>query len=298
LNRLSLPVLHEHYSGTDWRRNKKRENIRKRKCSSRGVEAMRVNRIELNCRQSIPEEKYGTDPVLFFFRTPVVISNGNNDIRTSGYTAMISTSGFKRIFRPVGEGRLAYDCISFRSSAADRQYAVSINLPVDKPVQLEEPSTIASLIRNMKARSVYKGKYRSEFMELSMRLIFLSMSDSAGEQETAEEESIPRYAELRLLRESIYDDPVNDWSTDEICSEMGISHTYFHRLYLRAFGVTCRQDVIESRLIYASELLRSTDMPITEIAEECGYDSESYFMRQFKQHRGCTPTEFRRRNTE
>ncbi|MBQ1519507.1 MAG: helix-turn-helix transcriptional regulator, partial [Ruminococcus sp.] len=29
--------------------------------------------------------------------------------------------------------------------------------------------------------------------------------------------------------------------------------------------------------------------------ETCGYDSDAYFMRQFKQHKGFTPSEYRRR---
>ena len=73
------------------------------------------------------------------------------------------------------------------------------------------------------------------------------------------------------------------------------SRTYFHRLYFEAFGVTCRQDVIESRLLKAADLLKNTGKSVTEIAEACGYDSESYFMRQFKKHKECTPSEFRRR---
>jgi AraC-like DNA-binding protein len=80
-----------------------------------------------------------------------------------------------------------------------------------------------------------------------------------------------------------------------MCEDMQISRTYFHRLYFEAFGVTFRQDIIESRLIHASELLKNTDLSVTAISETCGYDSESYFMRQFKQHKGCTPSEYRRR---
>lgn len=264
----------------------------------RGGVIVKINSIKLNCRQRIPDENYGSDTVLFVFRTPVIMKTGDKEIKAAGYTAMVSTSGYRRSFLPAEGGKLVYDYISFRSSAADRQYAASINLPLDVPVELKEPMTVAALMRNIKSRSLYKGKYRSEFMELAMRLIFLAISDDPGRQTVSGGEDIPRYNELKALRDAIYDDPVNQWSTDEICSEMGISHTYFHRLYLKAFGVTCRQDVIESRLMYAAELLKSTDMPITEIAVECGYDSESYFMRQFKQHKGCTPTEFRRRNTE
>ena len=124
------------------------------------------------------------------------------------------------------------------------------------------------------------------------------MSESLSPERKTPEDSIPKFAELKALREAIYDDPMSSWSADEICEDMDISKTYFHRLYFAAFGVTCRQDVIESRLLYAAELLKNTDLSVSAIAEQCGYDSDSYFMKQFKQHKGCTPSEYRRTVSE
>lgn len=76
---------------------------------------------------------------------------------------------------------------------------------------------------------------------------------------------------------------------------MNISRTYFHRIYSKAFGVTFMQDVINSRLAAAADMLTGTNRSVSYIAEKCGYDSDSYFMRQFRKHYGCTPTEYRRR---
>ena len=49
-------------------------------------------------------------------------------------------------------------------------------------------------------------------------------------------------------------------------------------------------------MLYAAELLRNTNDSITDIAIACGYENDTYFMRQFKQSKGCTPTEYRRRS--
>ena len=56
-------------------------------------------------------------------------------------------------------------------------------------------------------------------------------------------------------------------------------------------------EVINSRLEHAKFMLTSTDVPINQIAEMCGYKSDIHFMRQFKSRMGMTPTEFRSRNT-
>ncbi|SHM87641.1 helix-turn-helix domain-containing protein [Ruminococcus flavefaciens] len=257
---------------------------------------MKINRIQLNCRrESAFGGELGADPVLLFFRSPVMYMDGGKALHTSGCCAALLTSGYKSTFRPIKGKPMRYDIVSFRTSAADRQYIASMNLPQDTPIELEDNFAIVGTLRAMKSQSMHRGKHFSEFMELSMRLIFIALSDVADAPEPSPEESIPRYSELKKYRDLIYDDPMNMWSVEEICEDMQISRSYFHRIYLMAFGVTFRQDVIESRLVRAAELLKNTAMSVTAISETCGYDSESYFMRQFKKHKGCTPTEYRRR---
>ena len=50
-------------------------------------------------------------------------------------------------------------------------------------------------------------------------------------------------------------------------------------------------------LARASELLVTTDMPVSEIAQSVGYADPFYFSRQFRSVRGCSPTRFRERST-
>ncbi|HCL04174.1 MAG TPA: AraC family transcriptional regulator, partial [Lachnoclostridium phytofermentans] len=45
---------------------------------------------------------------------------------------------------------------------------------------------------------------------------------------------------------------------------------------------------------YAKDLLSKTNMPIKEVANECGYKNEVHFMRQFKSIVGVTPSEYRK----
>ena len=257
---------------------------------------MKINRIQLNCRRDTAfGGELGADPVLLLFRSPVMYMDSGESLHTNSASAALLTSGYKQSFRPLKGKSLRYDLVSFRTSAADRQYIASMNLPQDIPIELKDDFVISGALRSMQSQSMHRGKHFSEFMELSMRTIFIAMSDAAENIPPSPEERIPRYGELLKLRHNIYDDPVNSWSVDEMCDDMQISRTYFHRLYFAAFGVTFRQDVIESRLLRAADLLKNTDKSVAEIAVECGYDSESYFMRQFKKHKECTPSEYRRR---
>jgi AraC-like DNA-binding protein len=105
---------------------------------------------------------------------------------------------------------------------------------------------------------------------------------------------VPHYNKLTQLRHDIYQYPAESWFIQDICDNLGISRPYFHKLYVAAFGTTCTQDVIASRISYSKELLEETEESISFISQQCGFESDVYFMRKFKQHVGMTPTAYRR----
>jgi AraC-like DNA-binding protein len=51
----------------------------------------------------------------------------------------------------------------------------------------------------------------------------------------------------------------------------------------------------EIRIGFACKLLQQSDLPVTQVAYECGYSNISYFNRTFKKIQGITPREYRQR---
>jgi len=132
-----------------------------------------------------------------------------------------------------------------------------------------------------------------EMGEHALKLLMcLLLEASDGSVSRAAE--VPHYDKLTALRHKIYAHPADSWYIQDICDELGISRPYFHKLYLAAFGTTCTQDVISSRIAYSKKLLSTTDKPIAAVSQQCGFETDVYFMRQFKRHVGMTPTAFRR----
>lgn len=259
---------------------------------------MKITGIELGCKKTGEVNgESAEDCCLFLFRTPVVFVSGGANRLCRGSSVIMFTAGKKQYFRAPEGKLLRYDMVTFRPSSGDKQYAASMNIPFDTPVELNDDFVIASAIKSMKVRFGITGRRNAEFMELAMRMILICIGDMcSAEPDMLVSQSVPKYSALKRLRESIYSEPMRERTVDEMCAELGVGRTYFHRIYLSAFGVTCRQDIIESRLIYAENLLLNTRLSVSAVAEKCGYESDSYFMRQFRQHRGCTPTEFRRRS--
>lgn len=234
------------------------------------------------------------DYSLYLFRSPVIFTIGGTDRVFAKGAAIIYEDGISRRFRGTVSRGLKYDLVQFRPSAADKQYIAGLEIPLNTPVEINDDYYIADAIKSLDMHCQTSGRRKTELCELYLRIILISLEEAVCGIEMAEKD-VPRYPQLKEIRREMYDDPVADLSVDKLCRRLAVSRTYFHRIYMATFGVTFRQDAIKSRLSYACELLLETELAVGVIAEKCGYESESYFMRQFRQHMGCTPSEYRRK---
>ncbi len=64
--------------------------------------------------------------------------------------------------------------------------------------------------------------------------------------------------------------------------------------FRREFGMTIFTYLNNKRLGQAERLLTETEMSISEVAEESGFADANYFFRQFKAHRGMSPSAYRK----
>ena len=65
------------------------------------------------------------------------------------------------------------------------------------------------------------------------------------------------------------------------------------RLLRRFFALTPSQFVTRTRLEVASRLLRESDRPVADIAQDCGFYDHSAFSRAFHSAMGVTPSAYR-----
>ncbi len=79
-----------------------------------------------------------------------------------------------------------------------------------------------------------------------------------------------------------------------VASELGMSEGYFRRLFLQVYGISPRKYLIARRIALAKELLLSEPISCREIAFRCGFESESYFSKEFRRHAGISASDFRR----
>lgn len=101
------------------------------------------------------------------------------------------------------------------------------------------------------------------------------------------------YERLTDLRSEMEQYPERQWSTEEICASLHISKSTLQKNYRSCFGRSVIDELIYFRMEKAKRLLSGTSLSVAEIAAQCGYSTDSYFMKQFKRSTGTTPSEFR-----
>ncbi len=74
----------------------------------------------------------------------------------------------------------------------------------------------------------------------------------------------------------------------------GFSVYYFSRLFKEYTGQSFLSYLNTYRVKHAEKLLKSTELPILDIAMESGFNSLTTFNRIFKRVKGCSPTFYRR----
>jgi AraC-like DNA-binding protein len=75
-----------------------------------------------------------------------------------------------------------------------------------------------------------------------------------------------------------------------------LSVSTFKREFKKRFNETPARWVMKKRLNMAKELLKNTELSISEISSECGFENPAHFSRVFKEKAGDTPIRFRQAN--
>ena len=101
----------------------------------------------------------------------------------------------------------------------------------------------------------------------------------------------------RLLRAKDRMDAANheEWPVPRLASVSGVSEAHFARCFRDAVGVPPHRYLLTRRIERAAALLRDTDLPITDIAFETGWNSLGTFGRIFRDIMGESPSELRAR---
>jgi len=82
-------------------------------------------------------------------------------------------------------------------------------------------------------------------------------------------------------------------TTNELAQMAHYNYSHFCHIFKEVFGVSVSQYLLSIRINKATTLLSTTDMTVTEIAENSGFLDPNYFSRIFKKETGFSPSHYR-----
>ena len=84
----------------------------------------------------------------------------------------------------------------------------------------------------------------------------------------------------------------NEISLTELAKLFGFTESYFSKRFKSAVGICLSEYINYVRIKHAKHLLKTEQLPITEVALRCGFNDSSYFSGVFKKIVGVTPYKF------
>ena len=85
----------------------------------------------------------------------------------------------------------------------------------------------------------------------------------------------------------------NDISVEDIAAACGLNRSYFGKIFHESMGKTPQEFLISYRMTKATELLKLTDLSISDIGNVVGYPNQLHFSRAFKNVYQISPRQWR-----
>ena len=100
------------------------------------------------------------------------------------------------------------------------------------------------------------------------------------------------YHRINIANQYVMDHFKNDISLSDVASKVGLTKAAFCRHFKKVTGKTFFTFLKEYRIGHACKLLMQTDMNVSEISYECGFNTISNFNKQFKSVTGTNPMDY------
>ena len=236
------------------------------------------------------------DWLMLIIKTPAVFRINGEEIHTKAGSYIIYSLGTP-MYYAADDGEYIDDWLHFFPDEEELRLFKELSIPLNKPVYIGDVNAVSAIMRNICFEFYSAHTNRNEIVTLYLRMMLYKFNEQErfrySDTYITETKYMPN---LLWIRESIFRWPEQEWTADFFADELGISRSRFQHLYSTAFGSTMIQDIIDSRILRSCGLLSSTDTKVEEIAEICGYNSVSHFVKLFREKTGKTPAAYRKEN--
>ena len=100
---------------------------------------------------------------------------------------------------------------------------------------------------------------------------------------------------IHKILEYIHLDPCRPIAFNTLQEQAGLQKTAFLQAFRQVTDTTPKQYVLNLRLENARDMLKNSDIPIAQVAEQCGFSDPLYFSRYFRKRFFLSPRAYRQK---
>jgi AraC-like DNA-binding protein len=156
-----------------------------------------------------------------------------------------------------------------------------------KPKDFEKIHTLTDI---MLSEHQTKADGWQTFLQANFMTLVVMLSRLYSFGDSSEKMDIINIAKSVSYIESHY---TEDISIDELAEISHYSPRHFTRIFNETYHTTPLNYILSLRISRTCSLLKESQLPISDIALQCGFSDNNYFSRIFKKRTGLTPKQFR-----
>lgn len=230
----------------------------------------------------------GNERTVVIDEVPFLIRPGNVCIRKPG----------QKIYGVSKHRRITQNTILLTIDFSGEQQFEHYTRNIDGPLQKEWKSP---LIDNL--NTVIAPHSEHTFQPIYSELLGLPFSDSNAEILVMEllyrlnaevchnnySQNKPAETPCSVVMNYMKNNFDKEITLDSLAKMVHLDKSYLVRVFRETYGTPPIKTLIDMRMDHACDLITNTDIPISDVAAGCGYESASYFISEYKKRFGITP---------
>ena len=226
------------------------------------------------------------DYLLVIFKTNASLTINENEQTAPPDSAIIYGKGEKQLYGTIC-GNYVNHFLHFDTDSTDDLYGIRL----DNLLLPDNISEIESLLRMISREQMSESENRDSYIDMLIRMALMKLC----EKNRTEPLMLGNIhgSLLTDIRAEMYANAGQFTSVRQLAERANLSLSHFQGLYKKLFGISCYEDLLSAKIKAAQYYLSSTNLSVKEIATLCGYDTDTCFMRRFKERTAMTPMEYR-----